>query len=758
MGSHDNVLVVLSIFIAVAASYTALDLAARVKAAPTRLGAISWLVTAAVCMGGGIWSMHFVAMLAYVMPGVQASYNLWLTALSLITAIVVTGGGFAVVSRRKTGTAGLLLGGLLMGGGIVAMHYMGMAAMRIHGALTYNAVWVAISIFIAIGAAIAALWCAFRRVGAIGKPLAACLMGIAISGMHFAGMHAASFEVHIAVDQAHGYASVEQSALALAIAATTFLILVAAVIASMFDRRFADLVEKEALKLKKSEEQFRALYRRTPLPLHALDEKGRIEEVSDAWLSLIGYSREEIVGRPLINFMTEESARRRIQSEWPQLLANGEFTASEYKFVSKDGRFLDVLSTSRVERDAQGNFIWAIGGLTDLTARKQTEEALRQAQKVEAIGQLTGGIAHDFNNLLAVVLGNLDMLKKRLPADERLSRLTDNAIEGAKRGAALTQRMLSFARRQSLSPQAIDLSLLVKGMEDLLKKSLGPQMDVRMMFPLALPKVHADPHQLEMAILNLAVNARDAMGGEGPVSIEAVRSSHSPDGLKSGEYICLKVTDEGPGMDEDTQARAVEPFFTTKGVGKGTGLGLSMVNGFVDQSGGRMVIDSHLGKGTTIELWLPVAQEHSVAEPQVVTSPIEPNWKSLLIGKTVLAVDDDALVLMNTEALLEELGARVLTASSGFQALELLQKQPAISCVVTDYAMPGMTGSQLAEAIRVSNPNLPIIIATGYAEVPGEVAGYLKLTKPFSEKDLAKVIVQACPPAPSTVIAIDSRR
>ncbi|CAN7732227.1 MHYT domain-containing protein [Neorhizobium sp. LjRoot104] len=736
VGSHDCVLVVLAVLIAVAASYTALDIAARISVASSRLGSYAWLATAAICMGGGIWSMHFVAMLAYVVPNMAVSYDPFLTALSLLIAVVVTGGGFAVVSTSTAGPVALVLSGIFMGTGVLAMHYVGMAAMRMDATLSYDATWVAVSVFIAIGAAIAALWLAFRGGSFLQRGLSALAMGLAISGMHFAGMQAASFGMHEEMESNHSLATVDQGMLALSVAAITFLILLAAIVAAMFDRRFAALAAKEALALRRSEEQFRSLYRRTPLPLHSLDEEGNIEDVSDAWLSLLGYDRESVVGRPFINFMTEESARLRI-ADWTRLLELGALREREYRLVSRDGEFIDILSTSQVERDDKGHFVRAVGGLVDVTDWRKAEEALRQAQKMEAVGQLTGGIAHDFNNILAVILGSLEIIRKRVPADERAVRLVDNALEGARRGSTLTQRMLSFARRQSLTPQAVDLKALVEGMYDMLERSLGPRVSLLIELPVGLPRVQADPHQLEMALLNLAVNARDAMD-EGVIKIASEADKGPPSRLGEGRFACLSVIDTGGGMDDATLARAQEPFFTTKGVGRGTGLGLSMVSGFAAQSGGLLDITSRKGEGTRVDIWLPLAEESAPMGGQKdVTTSFPPD---VLKDKVVLVVDDEPLILMNTEAFLLEAGAIVRSASSAMDALELVQRHQDVSCIVTDYAMPGMTGAQLAAAVHVKQPALPIIVATGYPEVPEETKKYPRLEKPFTAQELVSLV------------------
>jgi PAS domain S-box-containing protein len=739
-GTHDITLVLLSIVIAVVASYTALDLAGRIQASTTRASAAAWLATAAIAMGGGIWSMHFVAMLAFSLPGMEVSYDVGLTVLSLLLAVFVTGIGFAVVTRPGHGWPVLGLSGTFMGLGIAGMHYTGMAAMHMHATLSYDTTWVAISIFIAIGAAVVALWLALRQTGFLQKIVASFFMGFAISGMHYAGMRAAVFGTHHhTVDMATGLTSFSQLGLALAISGITFFILALALIASLFDQRFAMLAENEAIALRRSEEQFRSLYRRTPLPLQSLDTHGHLTEVSDAWLHLTDQRRESVLGRSLEAFMTEQSARQ-WRSDWTKLLAEGKLLDTEYQLVTRSGSVIDVLTSSRVERTADGSLI--LGGLVDVTTRKRVEQALRQAQKMEAIGQLTGGVAHDFNNLLAVVIGSLELLSKRIGDDPKSNRMLDAATEAAKRGATLTQRMLSFARQQSLKPEPVDVTKLVQGMEELLQRSLGPQIVIETKFPADGLYALVDAHQLELALLNLVVNARDATQSVGTVTVSAGKrqiAQGQVETLPTGAYIFLSVQDTGEGMDESVLARAREPFFTTKGIAKGTGLGLSMVHGFAQQSGGALLLHSRPGEGTNAEILLPAARALPLAEAEqavsATTNGRDP--KSL----TVLAVDDDALVLMNTVAILEDLGHTVIPATSGASALDTFSKEPEIDLVLTDHAMPGMSGMQLASAIRKQKASMPIIVATGYAEISGNAELKLPLlNKPFTQGQLEKAI------------------
>jgi len=743
-GTYDITLVILSIVIATMASYTALDLAARI---PGAAGSVkhAWFATAAVAMGGGIWSMHFIGMLAFQMPGMDLGYDVGLTILSLAVPIVVAGAGFYFVSvKGRHEPLRLAVAGLFVGLGIVAMHYTGMAAMRMTAHLTYDPLFVALSIVIAVAASTVALWLAFRRTEILQRLMAAVVMGIAVSGMHYTAMHAAIFVAHGASADKSLVSGFNQVALALGIASTTFLILSLALAAALFDRRFAVMAERESAVLRESEERFRTLYRRTPLPLYSLDRDGLLQYVSDAWLELLGYAREEAIGRPLTNFMTEASTRRRMKVDWPKLFETGELRDVEYRFVTKDGEILDVVAESKVVHNPNGETI-VLGGLADVTARKRAEEALRQSQKIEVMGQLVGGVAHDFNNLLAVVLGSLELLRRRVPHEPKISTPLENAIQGALRGTALTQRLLSFARRQELRPASVDIAELVGGLGDLLRGSIGPMVRVESHFPARLPRAHVDANQLELALVNLAVNARDAMfEGKGDLAITAREETVPPgsaSGLAPGTYVCVLVRDNGAGMDEQTLARAAEPFFTTKGHGKGTGLGLSMVQGLAAQSGGQLLLRSQVGEGTTAEIWLPAATaQEDVMPTQSCAAPTgaAPHRPSL----SVLAVDDDALVLAGTASMLEELGHQVILAPSGQKALDILRDQHAVDLVITDFAMPGMTGLQLAAAIKADWPALPILVATGYSEVEGDCA-LPRVSKPFLPDELARAIA-AC--------------
>jgi signal transduction histidine kinase len=376
---------------------------------------------------------------------------------------------------------------------------------------------------------------------------------------------------------------------------------------------------------------------------------------------------------------------------------------------------------------------------------REREAALAQVhemRKVESLGQLTGGVAHDFNNLLMAVLGNLELVRKFLPDDPKIRRLIDGAIQGAERGATLTKRMLAFARRQELKPETVDIPNLVDSMVEMLRRSLGPGVQITTEFEADLAPTRVDPNQLELALLNLGLNARDAMPLGGKLTISAHReqvAAGDVPGLDPGEYVCITERDTGDGMDEVTLKRATEPFFTTKGAGRGTGLGLSMVDGLVAQSGGAMRITSQPGAGTTVELWLPVSEAEQAERPR----PAAPTLVEDSRCCRVLVVDDDPIVLAGTAAMLEDLGHIATEVESAERALQVLRSEANIDLVLTDHAMPGMTGTELAKHIRRNWPELPVVIATGYAELPGEPeSGLPRLSKPYRQQDLAALVTR----------------
>jgi PAS domain S-box-containing protein len=502
--------------------------------------------------------------------------------------------------------------------------------------------------------------------------------------------------------------------------------------------------------LKQSEQQFRLLVQGvTDYAIYMLSPEGRVSNWNQGAQRIKGYQPEEIIGQHFSIFYTPED---RVAGEPQRALEiatrEGRFENKSWR-MRKDGtRFLAhvVVDAIRGETGTLLGFAKITRDVTEAhesqVALEKTREALFQAQKMQAIGQLSGGIAHDFNNLLTVILGNLEILQKRIGDDPKNSRLLENATQGALRGVSLTQRMLAFARRQELKTEPVDIPLLVQGITGLLRSSIGPGIRIETRFPEDLQPVLADSNQLELALLNLATNARDAMVDGGSLCITAqpevvLEQSHSS--MAAGHYVCLSVIDTGEGMDEATLGSARDPFFTTKGVGKGTGLGLSMVHGFIEQLGGRFILKSEKGHGTRAEMWIPVALAGETAKN------LYPAVKPVLVPRlSVLVVDDDSLVMTSTTLLLEDLGHRVINATSGARALALFEQGEVIDLMITDMAMPQMSGAQLAHAVRLLKPDLPIILATGYAErLEGFAAQLPRLPKPFTQLNLVEIIAQS---------------
>jgi PAS domain S-box-containing protein len=490
----------------------------------------------------------------------------------------------------------------------------------------------------------------------------------------------------------------------------------------------------------------------TDYAIYMLDTEGVVTSWNLGAERIKGYSSTEIIGQHFSRFYTEDDRTvGEPQRALETAAREGRFEKEAWR-VRKDGsQFWAHVVLEAIYAD-DGSIVGYAKITRDITERRdaaqkleKAREALLQSQKMEAIGHLTGGVAHDFNNLLMAVLGSLELVRKRIPTDEKLALLVDNAILGAKRGAILTKRMPALARQQELKDETIRIPKLVIGMAELLQRSIGSQISIETRFPLGLKPIRSDPNQLEIALLNLVVNARDAMSRGGQITFAARDADFSSDetkGLKAGRYVCLSVIDSGEGMDQATLSRAMGPFFTTKEPGKGTGLGLPMVYGLAEQSGGRFILKSQPGKGTTAELWLPVDESaDSGIERQARVRDVDKHQPLLV----VLAVDDDSLVLTNTVAMLEDLGHTAIGVSSGKVALETLRQDDSIDLVITDQIMPHMTGTQLADAIKAERPELPVIIASGFAEISPGHRPLPRLPKPFNQSELSEKVTEVHP-------------
>lgn len=503
--------------------------------------------------------------------------------------------------------------------------------------------------------------------------------------------------------------------------------------------------------LARSEDRFRTMAEALPAMLWVTDRGGTNVYVNDAFRAFTGRTDSGLLNGRWLETMHRDDVDT-AKAAWARASASGEAYGMECRFRRHDGQWRWHMVRALPIRDDDGIIDRWVGTCTDIHERREAEaelqrrvdeavaaratalQQLHEAQKLESIGQLTGGVAHDFNNLLTPIVGSLDLIRRRID-DERLQRLADGALASAERARTLIQRLLAFARRQTLQPRAVNPATLAEGMRELVQRSLGPAIQFELDVPADLPAALVDPNQLELALLNLSLNARDAMPEGGRLgwtaAVETIDDGRL--GLAPGDYLRFSVHDTGEGMDAATLARAVEPFFSTKPAGKGTGLGLSMVHGVAAQSGGAFRLDSAPGQGTTAQLWLPVATVCAIEG-----GAREADTRTAERPAMLLLIDDEEEVRLTTAESLTELGYAVTAVASAEAALAQLAAGLVPDLVVTDHMMPDMTGAQLAAAARQRLPNLPVLLITGYANLrPEETIGLDVLPKPFRFAELA---------------------
>ncbi|HEV2623031.1 MAG TPA: response regulator [Frateuria sp.] len=518
-----------------------------------------------------------------------------------------------------------------------------------------------------------------------------------------------------------------------------------------------------------SEQRFRAAIRAVQGVLWTNDAEGMMRGEQPGWAEMTGQGFDEYQGRGWASALHPDDVEPTLQA-WEAALARRSTFQVEHRLRTASGEWRTFSVRAIPAFDSKGNVREWVGVHTDVTEQRATEQSLREltatleqrvreetaarqealaklheAQKLETIGQLTGGVAHDFNNLLMPITGALDMLHRRYSdIDARAGRLIDGALQSAERAKILVQRLLGFARRQTLETQAVDMVALLDGMRDLIKSSVGATIELHAEYPASLPHALADPNQLELALLNLCVNARDAMprGGALTITADVVAPGRAQPELPRRDYVRVCVADTGTGMDQSTLARAIEPFFSTKETGRGTGLGLSMVHGLAGQLGGHFAIASKPGKGTRVELWLPLAPAATVSHRREL-NPDRPRAAGRPLD--VLLVDDEQLVRDGTAAMLRELGHRVVEAGGGSEALEKLQDGLQVDVVVTDYKMPRMDGAELARRLHRSSPRLPVLLITGYSGHAEDTQGLARLAKPFRQADIAAALDELVP-------------
>jgi NO-binding membrane sensor protein with MHYT domain/nitrogen-specific signal transduction histidine kinase len=756
-GTYNPHLVALSILVAAFASYTALDLGGR--AAATRgVAPRVWPVAAAIAMGGGIWSMHFIAMLAFNIP-IPMSYDIGLTTLSLVVAIFVTGAGFYFIDRQSAPPLSLVFSGIFMGLGIAAMHYIGMAAMREHAEISYDILFVALSLVIAIGASTAALWLAFRTTDLGQQLVAAVVMGVAISGMHYSAMRGTTFAVHGPVHEAQGYPSLDQTNLALVVAGITFVILAFALIASLQQENSERRRAEEALRRSEA-------YLAQAQTLSHTGSFGWNPATGEIYWSMeifriFEYDRAITPTVELIDQRVHPEDVTGFRQVVERASHGGQDFAHEYRLQMPDGRVKYIHVVAHATRSETGDVDF-VGAVMDVTLakeaedrirfaqaeREQLEQRLRQAEKMEAVGRLAGGIAHDFNNVLAGVFAYGEMLFEETPEDSPLKRYAKNVLTAATRGRALVEQILAFSRSQLGKRAPIDIGPVVAETLELLHGSLPAAIRLEASIPQLPLVVIGDATQLHQVVMNLCSNALQATsaGGALRVSLEAAElpaeRALSNGTLRPGHYVRLTVEDSGSGMDGATLSRIFEPFFTTKEIGRGTGLGLSLVYAIVTDAGGAIDVHSILEQGSTFTIYLPRAQSAPDTAEEAATPLPRGN------GERVLLVEDEANLLAMTAEVLTRLGYEPASFSDSQTALAAFEAEPRLfDVVITDDVMPGLTGTGLAQRLHRRRPDLPIVLVSGYSGPAltrqALIAGVSELiAKPLQSRQIATTLAR----------------
>lgn len=505
--------------------------------------------------------------------------------------------------------------------------------------------------------------------------------------------------------------------------------------------------------LRRSEDRHRATFERSPTPLHTLDEEGRLVNVSDSWLELMGRERADVLGRPVSDFFAPGPPGWTLEQRRKIMAQAGEVRNVERRYMRPDGSIIDAVLTARAE--SHGGVQWLSCSVLDVTARRQAEAALResedrlrQSQKMEAIGRLTGGVAHDFNNMLQVMDTSLGMLRERVTrGDANVGRFVDAALEASGRAAKLTAQLLSFSRRQRLEPRALEPAEVVEGMRALLGRTVGDRATLLVEVPRpGAWRCMADRNQLESALLNLVINARDAVADGGTIRVSSGPATFAepPPGADDppppGEYVRITVSDDGCGMTDEVRRRAFEPFFTTKPQGEGTGLGLAQIYGFARQSGGTVEIETAPGAGSSISILLPRAAD--APEPEVPAEAPEP--RRAQPGETVLLVEDEPQLLWLCADTVRRLGYEVLEARDAEAAMAIVREGTWFDVLLTDVAMPGsMDGVALAARVHALRPEVAVVYASGHFGAerrPGAVEGAAVLQKPFTPLELGEAL------------------
>jgi PAS domain S-box-containing protein len=718
-------IVAISIALAIIGSFVAYDICLRARTSAGAMRSL-WLAGAAVAAGGSIWSMHFIGMLATRMP-MDVTYDFWWTFLSLVLPIMLTGVGLRLAVVYPGSIAALLVGGFIMGSGIIVMHYVGMAAMRMDAMVSHDPFLVGLSVVLAVVLSTVALFIAFKPTPSL--PLAAAgavVMGVAVSSMHYTAMAASRISMSPGLGE-HDQAPIPVSLLAFSIFITLSTAILLVLMASRVDRRNAEAVAQQARLTTEITERYQTLLRHSFDLIAPLDADGRF--ISEAISSdrLLGYEPGELMGKRFTDLVSA-GERTDAQAWLMAVLVSVKPLSREYKILSRTGNEIPC-ECSAVRAQAPGTTWSLIVNVRDLTEKRHMEAMLGQSQRLEALGRMSSGMAHDFSNLITAVSLNLESIERRLPSSNLLEHL--RASQAAlSHGNSLIRQLLAFARQQKVESEPIDLNSVVESMDRFIQMSLSADIAVELDLADGLWPCATDRGMLEAALLNLVVNAQDAMPDGGKLLIatanESIGTRNSD--LLRGDYVVLSLTDTGKGMSPEVANRAAEPFFTTKDAGQGTGLGLSMVFGFARQFAGDMRIMSTEGQGTTVQIRLP--RSHAL--------PIEKGQESGNDTRncTVLLVDDDNAVRHAAAIFLREKGFTVFAAANVEEALQVPNLR-AVDLLITDIHMGRINGLELAQSMSRRNPGLGVILTSGSGGTRLETSSQWRhLRKPYTVREL----------------------
>jgi PAS domain S-box-containing protein len=750
---HDPILVLLSFVIAMLASYATLDLTNSLMLARGR-AQLAWLGVGALAMGTGIWSMHFIGMLAFHLPDMRISYELKLLIASIAIAVIASMLALFVFTRPRVSRARLLVAGLVMGVAISGMHYTGMAAMRVPARITWSAPLVVLSIVIAVAAAFVALNLAGRVRSNVGHPAllkgaGAAVMGVAIAGMHYTAMSAAHFSP-APLSITHETRLLATAPLAVAVIMSSIMILIVAIGASAASRiimsRMLQLQREHELgqQLRQSEEYYRALIENASDLIIVMDARANPRYVSPSFWRTLGHRPEDVIDVNLFDLVHADDVGQ-VRAAFATLLEQpGGFTETTFRARHADGswRTLRAVGQNLIEHQAVRGIIVTA---QDETERRRLEEQFRQSQKMEAVGRLAGGVAHDFNNLLTVIIGNTELLS--MDESEAQRALLQEIDEAAQRAAGLTRQLLAFSRRQVLQPNKLQLNDIVRSMHSMIVRLLGEHIEIVLKLSADLPVIRADSGQVEQALLNLAVNARDAMPDGGVLTIstgvvhreEAVDAMHEE--VPAGDYVCLEVADTGHGIEADIIGRVFEPFFTTKDLGKGTGLGLPTVYGIMKQSGGYVSVHTEAQQGASFILLFP-----ALPHEQLDTVVMHKTNGAARGDATILLIEDETAVRSFAKRVLQQRGYQVIDAATGEEAIERAAGHDGpIHLIVSDVVLPGMNGREVADRITLTRPGARVLFMSGYTEDEIIHRGVLSsglsfLQKPFAPAELVSKV------------------